>query len=616
MAEQKVEYRITARNESQAAFAAVQRQMSTLETSAIALNRTLGLLGIAVAPTVFTAFITNAIKASAELDDLAEKTGATVEELSRLQQIAHISGTDFGIVETFMIKLAKAMNETGEEGEKVRRLLANLGLSLDELRGKSTAEQMEAVAKAMANFADTGSKAAYYMELTGKNAAQAAPFLKDLTTEQGINARVTKEQAAAAEELGKSWRRLTNEAGGLGTEIANSLVPHLQRIIDRFKTAREASGGFFQMMANEAKRLVGFGDPKYVSALRQAAIEVPPQDIAGPIRVPGVLKPLEKPKTGGGARADPFEQLLRGLQSQLQTTQELTVYEKTLADIEDKRYANLTQAQRTQALELAKQIDLAKGAKREAEEEKKLQEEIAHILEKRNEAEARALEKADQEARAFKEQIIDMIDPLEKFRRLLQQIEESHLLTPEQKAEAMFIVNLQMDEALKKTQEAIKETSNLWGDMFQAGASAFEDAIAGGNKLRDVLKGLETDLIKIITRKLFTEPLGKFIEGATKDFDIGKMLGGIFGGGAAPAGRAGGGAVSAGQPYVVGEQGEELFIPRSGGTIVPSGQLRGTVNNSVQFVFPGIREYSGFKQNEAQIGAWARSVMSRADRFA
>ncbi|OGN49369.1 MAG: hypothetical protein A3K57_08405, partial [Caulobacterales bacterium RIFOXYA1_FULL_67_7] len=41
----------------------------------------------------------------------------------------------------------------------------------------------------------------------------------------------------------------------------------------------------------------------------------------------------------------------------------------------------------------------------------------------------------------------------------------------------------------------------------------------------------------------------------------------VFGG----EGRAGGGSVSAGQPYMVGERGPELFVPGASGAIVPNG---------------------------------------------
>ena len=40
-------------------------------------------------------------------------------------------------------------------------------------------------------------------------------------------------------------------------------------------------------------------------------------------------------------------------------------------------------------------------------------------------------------------------------------------------------------------------------------------------------------------------------------------------------GLAKGGAVSAGRPYIVGEQGPELFLPNQSGTMVPNNQLAG-----------------------------------------
>ena len=47
-------------------------------------------------------------------------------------------------------------------------------------------------------------------------------------------------------------------------------------------------------------------------------------------------------------------------------------------------------------------------------------------------------------------------------------------------------------------------------------------------------------------------------------------------------GRQQGGPVQGGTPYVVGEQGPELFVPNSSGTVVPNNKLGGgqTVNNT------------------------------------
>jgi len=57
---------------------------------------------------------------------------------------------------------------------------------------------------------------------------------------------------------------------------------------------------------------------------------------------------------------------------------------------------------------------------------------------------------------------------------------------------------------------------------------------------------------------------------------IGNAISSAFGGF-----RAAGGSVSAGKSYVVGEQGAEMFIPSSNGTIVPNGGMGSTFNITV-----------------------------------
>jgi len=66
---------------------------------------------------------------------------------------------------------------------------------------------------------------------------------------------------------------------------------------------------------------------------------------------------------------------------------------------------------------------------------------------------------------------------------------------------------------------------------------------------------------------------------------IGSILSGIGGmiGGLGAAGvfgkKAGGGAVSSGRPYMIGEMGPEMFVPNTGGTVVPTSRLREAMGN-------------------------------------
>jgi hypothetical protein len=53
-------------------------------------------------------------------------------------------------------------------------------------------------------------------------------------------------------------------------------------------------------------------------------------------------------------------------------------------------------------------------------------------------------------------------------------------------------------------------------------------------------------------------------------FGIRSLLGGINIGGVPLVGKATGGPVAGGTPYVVGEKGPELFVPGASGTIIPN----------------------------------------------
>lgn len=94
----------------------------------------------------------------------------------------------------------------------------------------------------------------------------------------------------------------------------------------------------------------------------------------------------------------------------------------------------------------------------------------------------------------------------------------------------------------------------------------------------DMAASILQNLSRMVLQFSVLEPLKK---------SAGSGLGGFLGGllGRLLPGRASGGPVSAHRPYVVGERGPELFIPRVSGGIVPNHQLGGggvTVQQTIQ----------------------------------
>lgn len=226
-----------------------RRAMKNIQREAEAMGRFVGAAAV-IAGAGAVAMAAKFISAAADLDDFAEKTGASVEELSKLTQQARISGTDLGTVESSLIKLSKALHGSDEEAKGAGKALAALGLRAEDLRGKDTAVALQIVAKELNRFADGSGKSALALDLFGKAGAQALPFLKDMANDAALAANVTTKQAAEAEELGKSWRRLANDARTVGQSLALELVPVLQSIITQMRLAKELGGGFLSGVAS------------------------------------------------------------------------------------------------------------------------------------------------------------------------------------------------------------------------------------------------------------------------------------------------------------------------------------------------------------------------------
>lgn len=142
---------------------------------------------------------------------------------------------------------------------------------------------------------------------------------------------------------------------------------------------------------------------------------------------------------------------------------------------------------------------------------------------------------------------------------------------------------------------------NAFRDMFENGFKGFFDSVVTG--FRTMVAEIAQELIKLQIRRALIWGIGQ-----------------IFGAGAgkeaasALSGKAVGGRVEMGTPYLIGETGPEVFVPRSGGSIVPNYNLAGGGGNTNIIVNVKTESPRAFRKSEAQIVAevFARASRSRA----
>jgi hypothetical protein len=94
-------------------------------------------------------------------------------------------------------------------------------------------------------------------------------------------------------------------------------------------------------------------------------------------------------------------------------------------------------------------------------------------------------------------------------------------------------------EHMRKIDSDVEKTDGLMKSLGFTMSSAFEDAISKGKDMRTVLQGIAQDLIKILTRKFVSDPLGEFASAALKQSGIGSW----FGGGYTPKDSSGAGSL-------------------------------------------------------------------------
>ena len=158
-------------------------------------------------------------------------------------------------------------------------------------------------------------------------------------------------------------------------------------------------------------------------------------------------------------------------------------------------------------------------------------------------------------------------DPAEPIKKLQQAYEGA--------TEAIKEFNSANDDVRTKMKEITTTTLGQFSD-------ALTNAAMGTGNLKDafkaMIKNMVAQLIQFYIIDRLTGGIASALVGVKK-----AVTGGGGGGVATPAGRAIGGPVQAGSPYMVGERGPEMFVPNQSGSIIPNKKMGGgvTVINNV-----------------------------------
>jgi hypothetical protein len=473
--------------------------MASIEKSVALAKSALGALGIGLSAGAIVAFVRSINNGVDALNDLRDATGASISNVSALEDIARRTGGTLETVSTTLVKFNQILN-AAKAGSGPELAIKAIGLSVAELKALDPAEALRQTAVALSGFADDGGKARIIMELFGKTVKEVAPFLNDLAEKTALVGTVTAEEALEAEKLNKEFFNMGKNVTDLSRQMVGPLVSAFNKLIEKQRELKkEGKFGLFTTMQDMADREARYQDGRYTGSWGNAVGNAGRGNIN-----PALVKPSLPDLPDPAALAAAAREAAKALAAQEKATAELLKVQIELAKWNTKAVDELFDAQEKQRLGVEDQIKNARTTLEQIEFETRLLDlntEQRALATMERELERQGIVKGTQAYDAY----------IEKLR------------------EAMAIKSGK-EEGIKATEaladankKAAEESSKYWGDALMR---AFESGKGFFQSLWDTIKNtLKSQVLKVLVSATGLTSMSAAGAGGLEGMASGSLLG-------------------------------------------------------------------------------------------
>lgn len=636
-----------------------ERETKRMQQRAEATGRNIG-AGIGLALTAAGAALgvafRNAVDRADELAETAEKLGVSVESFTSLGFAAKFSGVEmdkFGnAIRAFSSRIEKTeplikalgvttrdastgalrpatdiIRDLGETFQELPEGIEQSQLAAELFGTKLGAEMIPVLNRGTDGLRDMEERAKELGYVLTRDSAEAAGKFKDQLDLLGIalNSSILKAVPTATEAMESFTKTVTDPAfiDGLGAAI--KLVADLANgFAILFNKASEAALSMKSFNSDQSdtqldRRLAAL--QTRINAARQASGGELPANFE--ITMPDVARAMKE-----------REQIIREIRRRALADQEKAVSGAEAPEArtteQNDAVTRLMEAMKAQQAEAEKAASSRRAAAESARDQAAAERELAQAVEEEArmmqaarekqadiEAELRAAVEAEDIARQNALQVgKDLISDLQFELELMKMTNAERAVAIQLRGMDAEAVARYGDEiaALNEQIEANVKVTQQMDGLRDATANLFDDLISGTVSAKDAFRSFVDDILANITRMIANNFAQSLFGG------MGQSGGGIFGGiaqslfgGLFGGGLAGGGPVSGGTPYIVGENGPELFIPQSAGRIANNAEVRGmgrggtTINISVE----GQVDMRSRQQLAADVGRASQKSIAR-----
>lgn len=193
------------------------------------------------AVTALTALATKGANTADELNKTAKSIGMNVEALQEWNHVATMAGVETSSLESAFSKVNDILADVAlGDVRSFAGVFHALGISMDEIEGKSTEEAFEIIREALNKVEDQSLKTALANKLFGdKLGGDLIPILSmeadeisDLREEARKLGLITEEQVEQVSGYKDSLDKLKLSTSALSVEIATVMIPAMSKVVD------------------------------------------------------------------------------------------------------------------------------------------------------------------------------------------------------------------------------------------------------------------------------------------------------------------------------------------------------------------------------------------------
>lgn len=489
-----------------------------------------GALGGALAAAGLSNLVGQAVEMASALSEDADKLGLTVEALQELRLAANQNGVENEALASSLTKLNKSLGDLQLGSKTATKAFAEIGLSAAELKGKAPEQALALIADALNKLPDPQQRIAVGAKIMGKSFAELLPLinqgskgLADYAQQSRNQGQVSTESAKRLDDLADRWDGFKTAVLSATANVVAGLIPVAQKIGAFLDRTRAAMAGVHDAVVSMVK---GIGTA-----------------------ITGRLNAIWD---GAKAKIDQVKGWFFGLY-------DAVVGHSYVPDMVDGIAAEMARLDKVMVQPVKGATSKAQQAFRDmAKETRDLLDRLFPEVGTANAFESDMKRLQGSLSGAALDEAVSR-----RWREIGGSVFGSSMSDPE------FGNTDIIGDGLDRVNTALENFGKKAGDISVRVAKSFKDMA------NDTLGSLQ-NLTNAIKGGGFLDILGSVI-------NFGLQLGslGVFGKtiagriNASVPGRATGGPISAGRPYLVGERGPELVVPQTSGRVVPNGKLGG-----------------------------------------